>query len=419
MTRVRVFLTRMARAVWFRASMFSVGALALALAAGIAQPFLPELSINLGQGALDEILQILATSMLAVTTFSLTAMVTAYGSASQGATPRASQLLVADPTAQNVLSTFIGAFVFSMVGIVALSTGYYGPQGQAILFFGTLAVIAIVVAVLLRWIAHLGSFGRMADVIDRVETAACRTTGEYARRPSLGARVQDPDAVHGDPVRAGRAGYITHIELERMQSAAHAHDLTVHVRALPGSLVDTRTPLAFVEGDADEGARAAVAGAFHIESHRSFEQDPRIGVIALSEIASRALSPSTNDPGTAIDVLGALARVFEPILCTQADSEIVYPRLTVHPVSLADLVEDAFRPLARDGAGMVEVGIRLQKTLAALSQLAGGPDRDVFVEAAASARRRAARVLPAEDLAALQRAAQWQPRDGTDWSRGS
>ena len=77
MTNLRVFLAQMARAVWFRASLFSLAAVLLALAAGFLEPFLPDLTVNLGQGSVDEILQILASSMLAVTTFSLTAMVTA------------------------------------------------------------------------------------------------------------------------------------------------------------------------------------------------------------------------------------------------------------------------------------------------------------------------------------------------------
>jgi len=410
MTNLRVFLAQMARAVWFRASLFSLAAVLLALAAGFLEPFLPDLTVNLGQGSVDEILQILASSMLAVTTFSLTAMVTAYSSASRVATPRATQLLVADPTSQNVLSTFIGAFVFSMVGIIALSTGYYGDQGQAILFVGTLVVIAIVVVVLLRWISHLGSFGRMSDIIDRVEAAAHRTTAQYANRPSLGARRQDPRSITGASVRPQRAGYVTHIDLARLEAMAEERELTIHVRALPGTVVDTATPLALVAGTTDDETRSKVASAFHIEAHRSYDQDPRLGMIALSEIASRALSPSTNDPGTAIDVLGALGRVFENMLQADADADVPYSHLTVEPVTLPDLVEDAFRPIARDGAGMVEVGIRLQKTLASLADIAGPSRSRPFTDAAADARSRAQRVLCRADAVALRQAASNAPR---------
>ena len=39
-----------------------------------------------------------------------------------------------DRTAQNVLSTFIGSFLFSIVGIVVLKAGAYGDRGRVVLF---------------------------------------------------------------------------------------------------------------------------------------------------------------------------------------------------------------------------------------------------------------------------------------------
>ncbi len=49
--------------------------------------------------------------IVAVTTFSLSIMVTAYGSATTNVTPRATRLVVEDVTTQNVLATFIGSFL--------------------------------------------------------------------------------------------------------------------------------------------------------------------------------------------------------------------------------------------------------------------------------------------------------------------
>ena len=66
------------------------------------------------------------------------------------------------------------------------------------------------------------------------------------------------------------------------------------------------------------------------------------------------------------------------------------------------MVADAFRPIGRDGAGMIEVAIRLQKTLAALAEV----DRDAaphFAEAAAHARDRADQALPHPDREVLAR----------------
>ncbi|MDX2375855.1 DUF2254 domain-containing protein [Microbacterium sp. LRZ72] len=391
-----VLLKRLVRQIWFRAAMFCAAAVVLALLSALLGELLPQaLSVDLGQNSVDSILQIIATSMLAVTTFSLATMVSAYSAATTTATPRATQLLIADPTSQNALSTFVGSFLFSIVGIVALSTGYYPEQGRTVLFFGTLVVIAIIVITLLRWISHLATFGRMADVIDRVEAAASDALRGFAQRPHLGARPAERVPSSARPVYAETSGFVTTVDVPALQEWAAGARARVHVLAIPGRAADSSSPLVRVEGALDEDGERRVRRAFRVEAHRTFEQDPRIGLIALSEIASRALSPATNDPGTAIEVLGALQRVFRELDTPVADEDPCDRVFAPRPV-LRDLIEDAFRPIARDGAANIEVQLRLQKTLAALAT-AFPQHAGEFFRSAVAARRRADAALDDRD----------------------
>ncbi|WP_062133984.1 DUF2254 domain-containing protein [Demequina aestuarii] len=393
----RTFVARLAQRIWFRLALFTVLALAVSLLGRFAGPALPEAwALDFGQDSVATILQILASSMLAVTTFSLTVMISAYSGAAAQTTPRATQLLLADNTSQNALSSFLGSFVFAIVGIVALSTSYYGERGRTLLFLGTLLVIAIVVATLVRWIHHLTNFGRMADVLDRVEKAAHDTVCAYATAPTLGGAAATDVPASARAIRADAAGCVTGIAVAALADAAERARLTVHVAALPGVMVGLGTPLAYVEGFADDGTADAVREAFRVEKHRTFEQDPRLGLVALSEIGSRALSPSTNDPGTAIEALNAIQRVLTDLLTTSADSEVAHPSLRVPTVSLEDLIEDALRPLARDGAGIVEVGLRVQRVLGDLIAIADSEAAASLRAASEHAEQRAVGGLPDE-----------------------
>ncbi|REC97513.1 putative membrane protein [Microbacterium sp. AG157] len=406
------FFLRLGRQVWVRAALFTVIGVIVALAAGLLGPLLPfEFGLELGQDAVGSLLQIIATAMLTVSTFSVTAMVTAFSSATTTATPRSTPLLIADTTSQNAVSTFVGAFTFSLVGIVALSTGYYHPQGRAILFVSTLVIIGIVVFTLLRWISHLSTFGRMADVIDRVEKAATASLEWHAERPTLGARASTAPPSGAVGVHADEVGYVTHVDVAGLDRIARQHDLEVHVHATPGRIADARVPVAFVVGRVDDAVETAVRRAFRIEHHRTFEQDPRFGVIALTEIGSRALSAATNDPGTAIEVIAALQRVFSRAFAVDTDPSVDFERVFLPAPRLADLVDDAFRPLARDGAADVEVQVRLQKCLASLA--ASAPDRaEVFRDAARAALERSRRALDRTDARTLRAATRgaWSPR---------
>lgn len=122
MVHLMTYVRESLRGIWFRATVFTIAGIVLAMSAPLLSGLIPEgLSNAFGNDAAGTLLQILASSMLAVTTFSLTTMVSAYSTATQIGTPRSIQLLIADRTSQNALSTYVGAFAFSIVGIIALS----------------------------------------------------------------------------------------------------------------------------------------------------------------------------------------------------------------------------------------------------------------------------------------------------------
>lgn len=387
-------MLQLTRTLWVRAALFSVLALFTALVAIVLEPYIPsDLPAKIGAGAVDNILNILATSMLAVTTFSLTVMVSAYSAAASSVTPRATRLLMQDSTTQNVLSTFLGSFLFSLVGIVALSTGAYGQQGRLVLFIVSIFVIVVIVVTMLRWIEHLTRFGRVADTTQRVEQAAMRALTLRIDSPYLGAQpLPDAEAMvpsQAQPICPESVGYVQHIDIENLSQIAEKHELQIFVAAQPGSFVHMASPLVWVQGKAVRGVSDAIQSAFSIDAERSFDQDPRFGLCVLSEIASRALSPAMNDAGTAIDVVGRAVRVLSKWKNAGSDpsEEVKYPRIWVQPILVDDLFDDIFMPIMRDGAGNLEVQLRLQRAFYALAIL----DPGVFLKAAIRHSRLAAK----------------------------
>lgn len=373
-------LLALVRKLWVRATLYALMGVVTALLAALAQRVLPgDLGSGLGASSVETILTILASSMLAVTTFSLGIMVSALSAAAQTATPRAVALLMQDGTTQNVMATFLGAFLFSLVGIIALKAGIYSASGRIVLFAVTLVMVAIIVFTMLRWIAHLSDFGRLRDVLGRVEGAAeaamrVRMEAPYlGGHPRRGALPRDAVAVYPTHV-----GYVQHLDSGALQGAAEAAGLQVHVEALPGAFVTPAMPLCFLVGAPREVERGRFAAPFRIGAVRGFDQDPRFGLSVLTEIASRALSPAVNDPGTAIDVIGRAVRLLS-IWAGAREVKLRHPRLWVPEIAVQDMFEDVFRPIARDGAALVEVQIRLQKALAVLARL----DPEDFSRAAA------------------------------------
>lgn len=365
---------QLTRRIWVRATLFSILAVVAALTGIAVSPYIPEdLPTKIGADAVDHILAIIASSMLTVTTFSLSVMVSAYSAATSNVTPRATQLVIEDSTTQNVLSTFVGSFLFSLVGIIVLSTGAYGARGRLVLFVATIVVIVLIVVTLLRWIDHLSQLGRVTQTTARVEDVTASAFRERHENPFLGGQHlvdRDRDVpAHAMPVYGTKIGYVRHLDIGLLAQLTADGKGQVYVNAIPGDFVATLRPLAWIFGVAAEDGEEAVRNCFTIGDTRSFDQDPRFGASVLAEIASRALSPGINDPGTAIDVIGRAVRLMAIWVQPVQAKEVKYPTIFVPAVEMADLFDDLFIPIARDGAAIVEVGLRLQKGLAMLAQM--------------------------------------------------
>jgi uncharacterized membrane protein len=384
--RWRWLFHQITKRLWFRASLFSLLGIATALLAVVFNDFIPaSLPARIGADAVDKILGIIASSMLAVTTFSLSTMVTAYGAASSGVTPRATTLVMEDTTTQNALATFIGSFLFSLVGIIALSTGAYGTQGRVLLFAVTIAVVILIVYTLLRWIDHLSRLGRVGETIDRVETAAILAIEHRVQWPFLGGVAYPADLglpASAQPVMCPCTGYIQHVDVSALGLITETHNIRIYVDVVPGSFVHQDMPLAYCVAmnsetlEAPEAIAEKIMATLSIGVRRTFEHDPRFGLSVLSEIASRALSPAVNDPGTAIDVIGRGVRTLTawgksrlPVRDIEPACEQVYLR----GLEVDDLFDDFFAPISRDGAGLIEVNLRLLKALITLAGI--NPER--------------------------------------------
>ena len=100
-SKTLLLLRRVASNLTARVLFGAVLAFAMAFLSPLFEPLLPdEWEIKIGPDAVIPILNILATTMLTVTTFSLSVMVQAYQAAASQATPRAYRLHLSDTTTQ-------------------------------------------------------------------------------------------------------------------------------------------------------------------------------------------------------------------------------------------------------------------------------------------------------------------------------
>lgn len=410
-------LQRLLHKTWVRCALFSLAALVAVTLSKVLGPLIPEdIAFKLGSDSIGSLLNIIASSMLTVAVFSASTMVAAFSAVGSTATPRASQLLIEDSTIQNTLATFVGAFLYSVIALVGLNAQIYGGGGRLVLFGFTLLILLLVVIVLLRWLDYLSVLGRMGETVSRVETATTKAMAQRLKKSFMGGQKQTENARGEHPLRAPATGFVQHVSMDILQKCAQRADATIHLHVQPGDFVEPSMVIATSTRPLDKEASKAASDAVLIGKARTFDHDPRFGLLVMGEIAARALSPAVNDPGTAIVVLATAVRTLiywvdeqrahEKSLQQDDARQPEFDRVSAPNLREAGMLTDVFDPLARHGALAVDVGVTLQHALASLRRLnhtAFNPTLDQISRDAIARAEHAGLFAP--DLACLREAA--------------
>ncbi len=375
MTKLQFYIAKSTSQLWVRPTLLSLAAITWVGVSFFADRFLPAVGrVNIEKDTLVNLFTILASTMLTVATFSVSAVAAAFGAVATSATPRATRIVMSDSSVQSTLAAFLGSFIYAVVSITALSAAEFGAPGRFMLFVGFVLLVGWVLMSFLRWVDRVSRLGKLSDTMERIRVAAEAAFADQETCGLLGGRddAEGERPADGIELRSDRFGYVQYIDVAGLQAWMEDREAEIWLDVRPGSMVTVNAPVGVVRcagklADEDvEKLRCCITTS----EERSYETDPRFAMILLAEVADRALSPAVNDPGTAIGVMTTQIKLLhlwaENDTKRRAEKAVKFDRVFVRAITAEDLLFDAFTPIARDGAGMIEVCLRLQKALRAL-----------------------------------------------------
>jgi uncharacterized membrane protein len=407
---------------WFLPVLLMLGAVGLAfglvaLDGLVSEEALSSIPRVFGAGAEGSrtLLSTLAGSMVTVTGVTFSVTVVAVVQAGTQYSPRVLREFLRDRSAQLVLGSLLGMFVYC---VVVLRTVREGSDGfvPSIAVLGSVVLSIGALGLLVGYLQHVASTLEASGLLARIghETAA---SIDDAFPDALGEgrwTAPEPPATDGwRPVAARRTGYLQRIEFATLERLARHLDARVVVARHVGDFVREGAAVAWIEPGPREPSRRRLRRAekaFTIAPHRTTSQDPRFGLQLLSDVAVRALSPGTNDPTTAltaIDHLGAVlvrlaGRELRPAWACGPDE-----RVLAATFAFADLVEPALEPIRRSAAGWPRIYEHLLAVLADAAESTSDPARRrVLVAQAGQVRDAAARALGPDDVGPVLRGMQ-------------
>lgn len=315
--------------LWFIPGVMTIAAVGLAFLATQAEEhgFLAELAEHAwifggGVEGARGVLGAIAGGLITVTGVVFSVTIVALQLASSQFTPRVLPDFTSDRGNQLVLGVFIGTFTYTLLVLRNVRSGGPGEEPFVPRIGVTLAVVLVLVSIgfLIYFINHSARSIQVAEILDRVSR---RTLGDVHRLfpEQVGhadeSVTPDPRSAPAKslPVRAARSGYLQAVDSVSLFRIGFDKGVVIGMEPQIGEFILAGQVLARVspDGGEDEEVTAAVRTAFVLGLERTPEQDVEFGIIEISDIAVKALSPAINDPTTAfqcIDRLGEILLAF-------------------------------------------------------------------------------------------------------------
>lgn len=400
--------------LWFVPTLMVLGSVVLAFAVGRADDT-PHIQPDQDMfwwvygGSPDGARQVLATiagSMITVAGVVFSITIVALSLASQQFGPRLLRNFMHDRGNQLVLGTFTSIFVYC---ILVLRTVRGNEDDQYVPHLSvTVAIAAALVGlgVLIYFIHHVAQ-SIQADTI--IASVAQDLHGSIERlfpanEENVLREVEFPEQVA--VVYAPRDGYVDAIDPVRLSEAAAKRDAVVRFIRTPGDFLIQGARVAEIhpEGAAEDGDWVLEHVA--IGQIRTPTQDVAFSIDRLVEMALRALSPSLNDPFTAISCINRLCAALAFAGTRQlhhgshADRQGT-PRILIPLPDADSLTDSAFHQIRVSSRGIPSVAMHLLVMIATVVRnTPDGAMRQALLRHAALVRQEmeAAATLEAVDL---------------------
>lgn len=345
------------------------------------------------------VLSAIAGSTIGITATAFSITIVALQLASSNFGPRLLRKFMKDVGNKVVLGTFISTFVYSLLILRAV----YGSGDDRVKFIPHLAVTVGIIfaiistAVLIYFIHHSSTIIQVSYIIDEVskelDSATERLFPEkigYSKpdKKHSGKELPSDFDTEAFPIRASEEGYVQAIDDKKLMDIAIEHNLMVKILTRPGKFVIKEGYLVKVLSMQEDSyntpsfkdIQKQINKAFILGRERTEQQDIEFPISQLVEIALRALSPSLNDPFTAIRCIDHLSAGLSRLAQVDYPSPYRYDgfenlRVIAHPVTFVGLTDVAFNQIRQNCSSNATVSMRLLESIAAIANYAENPQQ--------------------------------------------
>lgn len=330
----------------------------------------PEAVRNLLSALLGAIITALSI-VFSVTIVALTLAVTQLG-------PRLLRSFRSDRGIQLALGVFVGTALYCLM--VLWMVGQIDETAvPRLATLGAVVLAVVSLGVLIFFVHHISILVQAPHVVTSVSRELEAVIREYCppRSEHNGEPDVDPPDTRPRTISSYRSSYVQGLEVESLMRLATERDLVIRVKQRPGRFVVKRQHLVDVwpADRVDDALAEKIVDAFVFGGRRTPTQDIEFSVDELVEVALRALSPSINDPFTAMTCIDRLGSALVELAHRRMPASRLLDdqgrlRVVLHQSDFAGVIDAAFNQIRQNAGRQPAVVLRLLETLAVVADFA-------------------------------------------------
>ena len=224
--------------------------------------------------------------------------------------PRLLPGLISSKSHQFVLGIFLGTITFCLIVLITIepSDDSYELPGLAILSAVALSIACL--GIFVYFIHTISEAIQITNILERVAGATCRRLDELSQDEERSRNQDEPNRTFNGTIKAIETGYFHDCNEEMLLNLAVKHDLVLEVIPHQGTFVLENTNLINYTGEISESLESDLLSCIFFTGNRLVRENYVFGFKQITEIAVRAMSPGTNDPGTALTAIDHLTHLF-------------------------------------------------------------------------------------------------------------
>ncbi|QCR22202.1 DUF2254 domain-containing protein [Pontibacter sp. SGAir0037] len=271
----------------------------------------PFLIITSGETA-HTILNSIATGIISLIVFSFTMVMLVLNQAGSNFSPRVIPGLISHQSNQKILGIYLGTLIYSLIIMVNIRSESYYEELPGIAVFLSMAFTFVCLGCFVYFIHSISQSIQIDHILAGIHRITKKKLEQLIRQDKHLLVTKAFEEATWVELNSPRSGYVQSIDLESVLALCYKYDVVMEFLQPLGNYVLEATPFVRINRPVAELEEFCKELAAHVNYGQGELPDLNYlyGFKQITESAVKALSPSVNDPGTAMKAIDYLSELF-------------------------------------------------------------------------------------------------------------